>query len=551
MAENVAGWIGLTGQGPNLEVKDEFPRAAQPLIETIKAKKAAEEKRKQKEIDDANKLYDDIFKQSITINKPMLPGRQEEVLNRSTRILTDLAAKRSKDPNFNPVTDSVWSELAKLKSDVLQYGSEYDAYVKDATHARNNPLTTQVEDWFGDIMNMNNEQLNAKFGGSGRIYQPGSGVKAQYRKLATQEEIKKLAPVYESKVLDPATKMVTTTAVTGWSDKISGSKAQAEKNIDTYLAMMSYPARGFIQLGQDKALEESPELVKQPELLAQKSLEKAKEHLLEMTEEQKFKAGSYPAVGYGRTGGGGGFYDMNDGTYSYSDSTTSADYANIYTQQRREQQIAENIAGDEKKYNRIMAKKDKTDEEKKWLKEFNAKGDLHDYWSGLADMATGQVGVRWGEAEVKKIERSIPVTFRPKTQNKGKISVGDFSGTLKAVLIDPQTDEILGAVVFGRTATEKKQSYDRVVLLADYPQIEGQISTSATSLNETYNNFTGGRNIKNFNVSAGTQMKGGQTKGQAPAVSKGQTQPQPKTKKGAEVKSGTYKSKSGISFSVE
>ena len=185
MAENVAGWIGLTGQGPNLEVKDEFPRMAQPLIETIKAKKAAEEKRKQKEIDDANKLYDDIFKQSITINKPMLPGRQEEVLNRSTRILTDLAAKRSKDPNFNLISDPVWSELAKLKSDVLQYGSEYDAYVKDATYANNHELTTEVEDWFGNIMNMDNKQLNAQFGGSGRIYKPGSGVKAQYRKLTT------------------------------------------------------------------------------------------------------------------------------------------------------------------------------------------------------------------------------------------------------------------------------------------------------------------------------------------------------------------------------
>lgn len=550
MAENVAGWIGLTGQGPNLEVKDEFPRMAQPLIETIKAKKAAEEKRKQKEIDDANKLYDDIFKQSITINKPMLPGRQEEVLNRSTRILTELAAKRSKDPNFNPISDSVWLELAKLKSDVLQYGSEYDAYVKDAVHARNHELTTQVEDWFGDMMNMNNEQLNAKFGGSGRIYQPGSGVKAQYRKLATQDEIKKLAPVYDSKYFDPATRTYTVKAVTGWSDKISGSKEQAEKNIDAYLAMMSYPARGFIQLGQDKALEEDPELVKQPDLLAQKSLEKAKEHLLEMTEEQKFKAGSYPAVGYGRTGGGGGFYNMNDGTYSYSDSTTSADYANIYTQQRREQQIAENIAGDEKKYNRIVAKKDKTDEEKNWLKEYLAKADLHDYWSGLADEAIKSQNKRFGEAEAQQIENAIPVTFRSKTDNKGKISVGNFSGTLKAVLINPDTDNIIAAVVNGKAGAEKENN-DRVFMLKDYPQISGQIQTSATSLNETYNNFTGGRNIKNFNVSAGTQMKGGQTKGQAPAVSKGQTQAQPKIKKGAEVKSGTYKSKSGISFSVE
>ena len=535
MAENVAGWIGLTGQGPNLEVKDEFPRMAQPFIETIKAKKAAEEKRKQKEIDDANKLYDDIFKAMVTINKPMLPGRQEEMLKRSTQILTGIAAKRSKDPNFNPVSDSVMSELAKLKSDVLQYGSEYDAYVKDATHARNNPLTTEVEPWFGDIMKMDNEQLNAQFGGS--LYQPGSGAKAQYRKLATQDEIKKLAPVYDSNYFDPATRTYTVKAVTGWSDKIPKSKEQAEAKIDEYLAGQSYPAKGFIQLGQDKALKDNPQLVNDVSLLAKESLKNAKEHLLQMTEENRFKTGSYPAVGFGRTGGGGGNYETNDGTYSYLDNNTSAEYATLYVKQVREQRIAEFIEKDEKEHSRIMAKKDKTEEDKKWLKEYSAKGDPYEYWSGLVDMAAEQKEVRPNEAQAIKIERATPVAFKPKTDSRGNISVGNFKGTLKAVLIDPDTDEIIAAVANGKAGAEK-QLNDRVFMIADNKAILGQILTSATSLNETYNNFTG-RNIKNFNVSAGTQMKGGQTKGQAPAVSKGAVQTN-KNAKNYKIKGKSY-----------
>ena len=265
MADNVASWIGLQGSGPDLTVQTQMPEQLQPFLQRIQAQAAEKKKKEEAEKASADELYGDMFKSMITVNKPMLKGRQDDIEQRTSDFLGKMMTKRKTDPNYNIGTDQdLLMEATKLRNDALRYEQEFKDYDSDITFARNNPFRTRVEPWMVELNKKTSEELSKDL--SGGVYTAGGGVRETYSQFAKNSVLKSILPKTVQKVQDASGRQ-RDIEVLGWSEQLPGTKERAKESIETFLAGNTDQAKGFLEIARDEVLAERPELIQDPKML--------------------------------------------------------------------------------------------------------------------------------------------------------------------------------------------------------------------------------------------------------------------------------------------
>ena len=482
MADNVASWIGLQGSGPDLTVQTQMPEQLQPFLQRIQAQAAEKKKKEEAEKASADELYGDMFKSMITVNKPMLKGRQDDIEQRTSDFLGKMMTKRKTDPNYNIGTDQdLLMEATKLRNDALRYEQEFKDYDSDITFARNNPFRTRVEPWMVELNKKTSEELSKDL--SGGVYTAGGGVRETYSQFAKNSVLKGILPKTSRKVQD-TNGNIRNIDVIGWSDELPGTKERAKESIEAFLAGNTDQAKGFLEIARDEVLAEKPELIKDPKMLGQETFIRASESMLEQGKEINIGTLRDDYVYSGKYGrGSGNQYVRSEGNYSFSPS--GMDAAQVY-KNKATNELLNNLAKIAKKNKPDLSRSEAMDEARVALK---AQG--------------------FTPPNMSKIENAATISF---TGTQQPVIVYGFKGTISQVLVDKGTNKIIGAVLQGvNEDNDVVQDYFDI----STPGLAGHIQTKLPSLNEVYRDEMDA-DIAAYNVTKGVQMKGGEKRGEAP-----------------------------------
>ena len=482
MADNVASWIGLQGSGPDLTVQTQMPEQLQPFLQKIQAQAAEKKKKEEAEKASADELYGDMFKSMITVNKPMLKGRQDDIEQRTSDFLGKMMTKRKTDPNYNIGTDQdLLMEATKLRNDALRYEQEFKDYDSDITFARNNPFRTRVEPWMVELNKKTSEELSKDL--SGGVYTAGGGVRETYSQFAKNSVLKGILPKTSRKVQD-TNGNIRNIDVIGWSDELPETKERAKESIEAFLAGNTDQAKGFLEIARDEVLAEKPELIKDPKMLGQETFIRASESMLEQGKEINIGTLRDDYVYSGKYGrGSGNQYVRSEGNYSFSPS--GMDAAQVY-KNKATNELLNNLAKIAKKNKPDLSRSEAMDEARVALK---AQG--------------------FTPPNMSKIENAATISF---TGTQQPVIVYGFKGTISQVLVDKGTNKIIGAVLQGvNEDNDVVQDYFDISTSG----LAGHIQTKLPSLNEVYRDEMDA-DIAAYNVTKGVQMKGGEKRGEAP-----------------------------------